>query len=116
LPALFVTEIARVPASENFFKDFAAHLMFVVGLPLFLIAEPIVGEHTRTMVLVSVAGVAAATGSNGFASRRDRRSGLHQRCPNQIRSGHCRVRNQQHRINGRLRDRRGAPSWSLYTV
>jgi len=47
IAALFVTDIAGVPPPENFFKDFAAYLMFVVGLPLFVIAEPIVGEHTR---------------------------------------------------------------------
>jgi hypothetical protein len=47
IAALFVTDVRGVPVSENFFKDFAAYLMFVVGLPLFVIAEPIVGEHTR---------------------------------------------------------------------
>src|SRR4029077_2504368 len=47
IAALFVTDIGGVPPPENFFKDFAAYLMFVVGLPLFVIAEPIVGEHTR---------------------------------------------------------------------
>jgi hypothetical protein len=45
--ALFVTDVSDVPVSENFFKDFAAYLMLIVGLPLFVIAEPIVGEHTR---------------------------------------------------------------------
>ncbi len=45
--ALFVTDITGVSVAENFFLDFAAYLMFVIGLPLFVIAERIVGEHTR---------------------------------------------------------------------
>jgi hypothetical protein len=45
--AFFVTDVAGVPVSENFFEDFAAYMMLVIGLPLFVIAEPIVGAHTR---------------------------------------------------------------------
>jgi len=45
--ALLATRIRGVPASENFFADFAAYLQFIIGLPLFVVAEHIVSEHTR---------------------------------------------------------------------
>jgi hypothetical protein len=45
--ALLSTQVRGVPASENFFKDFAAYLQFIIGLPLFVVAERIVSEHTR---------------------------------------------------------------------
>jgi hypothetical protein len=35
------------PPGANFFLDFAAYLQFVVGLPLFVIAERVVAERTR---------------------------------------------------------------------
>ena len=64
LAASLVTDIRGVPASENFFKDFAAYLMFVIGLPLFVIAERIVGEHTREAANYFVAaGVVPASDS-----------------------------------------------------
>ena len=45
--ALLATQVRGVPASENFFEDFAAYLQFIIGLPLFVVAEYIVNEHTR---------------------------------------------------------------------
>ena len=45
--ALLSTKFRGVPASENFFEDFAAYLQFILGLPLFVVAEYIVGVHTR---------------------------------------------------------------------
>jgi hypothetical protein len=49
--ALLATQVRGVPASENFFKDFAAYLQFIIGLPLFVVAERIVSEHTREALL-----------------------------------------------------------------
>ena len=45
--AVFVSKVAHGPAGENFFLDFAAYLQLLVGLPLFVIAERVIGEHTR---------------------------------------------------------------------
>jgi hypothetical protein len=47
IAALMATQYRGVPASENFFEDFAAYLQFIIGLPLFVVAEYIVSEHTR---------------------------------------------------------------------
>ena len=56
IAALLTTQFRGVQVSENFFGDFAAYLQFIIGLPLFVVAEYIVGEHTReaaTYFLVS---------------------------------------------------------------
>jgi len=45
--AVFVSKVAQGPAGENFFLDFAAYLQLIIGLPLFVIAERVIGEHTR---------------------------------------------------------------------
>jgi hypothetical protein len=45
--AVFVSKVAQGPAGENFFLDFAAYLQLLIGLLLFVIAERVIGEHTR---------------------------------------------------------------------
>jgi hypothetical protein len=47
LAAVFVTHVKGVPERENFFTDFSAYLQFIIGLPLFVVAEDIVDQHTR---------------------------------------------------------------------
>ena len=48
------------PPGQNFFLDFAAYLQFIIGLPLFVVAERIVSERTR-----DAADMFAATGVVG---------------------------------------------------
>ena len=43
----FVSKVAWGPAGDALFLDFAAYLQMVLGLPLFVIAERMIGEHTR---------------------------------------------------------------------
>jgi hypothetical protein len=48
LLAQFVSHVGLGRAAgENFFLDFAAYLQFLIGLPLFVVAERIIGGHTR---------------------------------------------------------------------
>jgi hypothetical protein len=48
LLAQFVSHVGLGRAAgENFFLDVAAYLQFLVGLPLFVVAERIIGGHTR---------------------------------------------------------------------
>lgn len=61
LAALLSTHVKGVPARENFFQDFSAYLQFVVGLPLFVVAEDLVDQHTREAAnYFLVSGVIAA--------------------------------------------------------
>lgn len=53
-----ISNVHAGPAGENFFKDFAAYMMLVLGFPLFVIAERIVGIHTeRAAVNIFSTGV-----------------------------------------------------------
>ena len=50
------------PPGQNFFLDFAAYLQFIVGLPLFVVAERVVSERTRDAAeLFAATGVVART-------------------------------------------------------
>lgn len=40
-------DASKGPGGQNFFKDVAAYLQLILGLPLFVVAERIVSAHTR---------------------------------------------------------------------
>lgn len=42
-----IGDVSKGPGGENFFKDIAAYMQFILGLPLFVIAERVVSVHTR---------------------------------------------------------------------
>jgi hypothetical protein len=42
-----IGDVGKGPGGANFFKDVAAYMQFLLGLPLFVIAERIVSVHTR---------------------------------------------------------------------
>ncbi len=43
----FLGGVGKGPGGENFFKDIAAYMQLILGLPLFVVAERIVSAHTR---------------------------------------------------------------------
>ena len=43
----FFGGVGKGPGGENFFKDIAAYMQLLLGLPLFVVAERIVSVHTR---------------------------------------------------------------------
>ena len=43
----FLGGVGKGPGGENFFKDIAAYMQLLLGLPLFVVAERIVSVHTR---------------------------------------------------------------------
>jgi hypothetical protein len=43
----FLGGVGKGPGGENFFKDIAAYMQLILGLPLFVVAERIVSVHTR---------------------------------------------------------------------
>ena len=43
----FLGGLGKGPGGENFFKDIAAYMQLVLGLPLFVVAERIISVHTR---------------------------------------------------------------------
>ena len=43
----FLGGVGKGAGGENFFKDIAAYMQLMLGLPLFVVAERIVSVHTR---------------------------------------------------------------------
>ena len=68
--------VGKGPGGENFFKDIAAYMQLLLGLPLFVVAERIVSVHTReaAMQFVSTGAIRHqdATRLNKFHSTIER--------------------------------------------
>lgn len=60
-----IGDVGKGPGGENFFKDIAAYMQFILGLPLFVIAERVVSVHTRDAAAQFVSTGAIRTHDTG---------------------------------------------------
>lgn len=61
-----IGDVGKGPGGENFFKDIAAYMQFILGLPLFIFRT----DHANSRVLVSSTSVLGHPGTESQNARR----------------------------------------------